>query len=232
MSPAVCLLVALVAIASGQIINESQVESETSLEVSSSLSNDTTNLKCAASYCLPADYDKLEVPYDDDGLVHVSVDLDTLQILEVGQDLKKNKICKISRLTFLDIYKSKAILLWYMVLVSGYLVTIYLLFFQYCVFKVDDVKFTVMFSLYFGVRWKENRIVGPKPDDENYYQPIDTGFIKHLWVPGMSQNLETSNSLFNFIPRKSDDINPLISFKFSKISNHFIKKFLPFHWEH
>ena len=88
------------------------------------------NLKCAESYCLPATYDKLEVPFDENGLVKVSVDFDTLQILEV-----------------------------------------------------DDIKFTVMFSMYFGVRWKEPRLVGPTPDDENYYQPIDTGFIKNLWVP-------------------------------------------------
>jgi hypothetical protein len=35
---------------------------------------------------------------------------------------------------------------------------------------VDDIKFTVMFSMYFGIRWKEPRIVGPAPEDENYYQ--------------------------------------------------------------
>ncbi len=30
------------------------------------------NLKCAESFCLPASYDKLEVPFDENGLVKVS----------------------------------------------------------------------------------------------------------------------------------------------------------------
>ena len=88
------------------------------------------NLKCAESYCLPAMYNNLEVPFDESGIVKVFFDFDTIQVLEV-----------------------------------------------------DDIKFTVTFSMYFGVRWQEPRLIGPKPDDENYYQPIDTGFIKNLWVP-------------------------------------------------
>lgn len=62
--------------------------------------------KCAESYCLPIEYDKLEVPFDDTGAVDVSVDLDVLQILEI-----------------------------------------------------DDIKFTVSFSMYFGVRCVEGPIV-------------------------------------------------------------------------
>ena len=58
-----------------------------------------SRFKCAESYCLPLEYDKLEVPFNDAGAVDVSVDLDVLQILEI-----------------------------------------------------DDIKFTVSFSMYFGVR--------------------------------------------------------------------------------
>ena len=113
------LILAFCCLTNGQNINSSTKEE-----------HGKEQLKCAESYCLPASYDKLEVPFDESGMVKVSVDFDTLQILDV-----------------------------------------------------DDIKFTVMFSMYFGVRWQEPRIVGPAPDDENYYQPIDTGFIKHLWVP-------------------------------------------------
>ena len=63
-----------------------------------------SRLKCAESYCLPVEYDKLEVPFNDVGAVDVSVDLDVLQILEI-----------------------------------------------------DDIKFTVSFSMYFGVRYIKNR---------------------------------------------------------------------------
>lgn len=87
-------------------------------------------LKCVESYCLPANYDSLQVPFNEKGMVEVSVDFDTLQILEV-----------------------------------------------------DDIKFTVSFSMYFGIRWNDERIKGPPIEDETYYQPIDTGFIKNLWVP-------------------------------------------------
>ena len=67
--------------------------------------SDTTKfLACAEQYCLAKNYSKLEVPFNDEGRVDISVDLDVLQILEV-----------------------------------------------------DDIKFTVSFSMYFGVRWEEPR---------------------------------------------------------------------------
>ncbi len=58
----------------------------------------------SAAYCVAKNYSKLEVPFDERGLVDVSVDLDVLQILEV-----------------------------------------------------NDIDFTVSFSMYFGVRWEEPR---------------------------------------------------------------------------
>ncbi len=44
------------------------------------VSSGSENLKCAESYCLPLDYDKLEVPFNKIGAVDVSVDLDVLQV--------------------------------------------------------------------------------------------------------------------------------------------------------
>ena len=37
--------------------------------------------KCAESFCLPDSYDKLEVPFNESGVVLVSVDFDTLQVM-------------------------------------------------------------------------------------------------------------------------------------------------------
>lgn len=106
------------------------------------------SLKCAESYCLPQVYDKLDVPFNDDGAVNVSVDLDVLQVLEV-----------------------------------------------------DDIKFTVSFSMYFGVRWQEYRIDGPDPPEDNPYVPIDIDFVKNLWVPDVYiYHLKTIEVLNIFIP--------------------------------
>ncbi len=51
----------------GQDVNTTTSQTTTSV-------NETGNgnLKCAESYCLPASYDKLEVPFDENGLVQVS----------------------------------------------------------------------------------------------------------------------------------------------------------------
>ena len=51
------------------------------------------------------------------------------------------------------------------------------------ILEIDDVKFTVSFSMYFGVRWLEPRIEGPPPPADNPYVPIDIKFINELWVP-------------------------------------------------
>lgn len=111
------------------------VSSVNTQNITTNLTTQTTQpvgdfLKCVESYCLPTSYSSLEVPFNPKGIVEISVDFDTLQILEV-----------------------------------------------------DDKKFTVSFSMYFGIRWNDHRIVGPQIEDENYYDPIDTGFVKNLWVP-------------------------------------------------
>jgi len=51
------------------------------------------------------------------------------------------------------------------------------------ILEIDDIKFTVSFSMYFGVRWLEPRIEGPPPPADNPYVPIDIKFINELWVP-------------------------------------------------
>lgn len=51
------------------------------------------------------------------------------------------------------------------------------------ILEVDDIKFTVSFSMYFGVRWQEPRVLGPPPPEDNPYVPIDLGLIDYLWVP-------------------------------------------------
>lgn len=48
------------------------------------------------------------------------------------------------------------------------------------ILDVDDTQFAISFSLYFGVRWNEHRLVGPKPDDENFYYPLDSRFCEIL----------------------------------------------------
>ena len=60
-----------------------------------------------------------------------------------------------------------------------------------------------------GPRWKEPRLTGPVPEDENYYQPIDTGFIKNLWVPDVYlwylKSIEVLDFLIPFAGKLSSD---------------------------
>ena len=88
------------------------------------------NLTCTEQFCLPKDYNRLLKPYSDKP-VHISVDLDILQIL-----------------------------------------------------KVNDLDFTITFSMYFGVYWNEPRLIASQESFENNpYVPIDLSFFEHLWVP-------------------------------------------------
>jgi len=67
--------------------------------------------------------------------------------------------------------------------------------------QVDDVKFTVSFSMYFGVRWTEARLVSPEETEPNPYIPIDIDFVKNLWVPDIYiYHLKTIEVLNIFIP--------------------------------
>lgn len=54
------------------------------------------------------------------------------------------------------------------------------------VLRVDDKKFSVSLSLYFGVVWKEHRLIMPPPSSNNSgasWLPIDLDFMNNLWVP-------------------------------------------------
>jgi len=56
------------------------------------------------------------------------------------------------------------------------------------VLRVDDKKFSLSLSLYFGVVWKEHRLLLPPPGSNNSgasWLPIDLDFMRHLWVPNV-----------------------------------------------
>ena len=57
------------------------------------------------------------------------------------------------------------------------------------VLRVDDKKFSLSLSLYFGVVWKEYRLQLPPPGSNNSgasWLPIDLDFMRHLWVRNIS----------------------------------------------
>ena len=69
------------------------------------------------------------------------------------------------------------------------------------ILEIDDIKFTVSFSMYFGVRWQEPRFFGPDPPEKKPYVPIDIGFVNNLWVPDVYiYHLKTIEVLNIFIP--------------------------------
>ena len=55
------------------------------------------------------------------------------------------------------------------------------------VFEVDDIKFTVSFTMYFGIRWEEPRLlkknVSKSYDDT--FQRVNLDMLKHLWLPSI-----------------------------------------------
>ena len=56
------------------------------------------------------------------------------------------------------------------------------------VLRVDDKKFSVSLSMYFGVVWKEVRLIMPPPGSNNSgatWLPLDLDFMQHLWVPNV-----------------------------------------------
>ena len=50
------------------------------------------------------------------------------------------------------------------------------------ILKVNDQDFTVTFSMYFGVRWEEPRLLIPLNRSSGYIA-IDVSFFENLWVP-------------------------------------------------
>ena len=55
------------------------------------------------------------------------------------------------------------------------------------VFEVDDIKFTVSFTMYFGIRWEEPRLL-KKNISKSYddtFQRVNLDMLKHLWLPSI-----------------------------------------------
>ena len=56
------------------------------------------------------------------------------------------------------------------------------------VLRVDDKKFSVSLSMYFGVQWTEDRMKVPA-EGSNFsaanWLPIDLEFMKNLWIPNV-----------------------------------------------
>ena len=56
------------------------------------------------------------------------------------------------------------------------------------VLNVNDKKFSVALSMYFGVHWKEDRLILPSEGHNNSgaeWVPIDLDFMQYLWVPNV-----------------------------------------------
>jgi hypothetical protein len=51
------------------------------------------------------------------------------------------------------------------------------------VLRVDDKKFSVTLSMYFGVFWTEDRLLLPNASVRAEWVPIDMEFMRLLWVP-------------------------------------------------
>ncbi|XP_023322339.1 gamma-aminobutyric acid receptor subunit delta [Eurytemora carolleeae] len=65
---------------------------------------------------------------------------------------------------------------------------------QIRIIEFDDKLFTVSFSLFLAVHWREWRLQGPPPSPTAPYQAIETQFIENLWVPDIYvYNMERIN---------------------------------------
>ena len=54
------------------------------------------------------------------------------------------------------------------------------------ILEINDGKFYVTFSMYFGVQWEEPRLIQSLSEEktkENPYVPIDLSLFDQLWVP-------------------------------------------------
>ena len=53
------------------------------------------------------------------------------------------------------------------------------------ILEINDGKFYVTFSMYFGVQWEEPRLIQSEEEKtkENPYVPIDLSLFEQLWVP-------------------------------------------------
>ena len=92
------------------------------------------------------------------------------------------------------------------------------------VLRVDDKKFSLSLSLYFGVVWKEHRLHLPPPGSNNSgasWLPIDLEFMSNLWVrilflsASKRQHSHFYRSFFSVFPKKNFHlVNFVIPFYF------------------
>merc|ERR1712051_694223 len=107
--------------------------------------------KCVADYCLPLEYNALELPSSE--RQDVQINLEVLDVL-----------------------------------------------------RVDDKKFSLSLSLYFGVVWKEHRLHLPPPGSNNSgasWLPIDLEFMSNLWV----RIFIFSNFYYCMLPNPNDSFS-------------------------
>ncbi len=52
------------------------------------------------------------------------------------------------------------------------------------ILEVDDLKFTVKFAMYLGVRWQDPRLIKVRPSNLTY-EPVDLSFFDHIWIPDL-----------------------------------------------
>jgi len=53
------------------------------------------------------------------------------------------------------------------------------------VIDIDDDKFTITFSMYFGVKWKEPRLINHDNSSQPNWMAIDLDFVENLWLPNI-----------------------------------------------
>ena len=77
------------------------------------------------------------------------------------------------------------------------------------VLRVDDKKFSLSLSLYFGVVWKEHRLHLPPPGSNNSgasWLPIDLEFMSNLWV-----RIFIFSNFYCMLPNPNDSFSNLNS---------------------
>ena len=64
------------------------------------------------------------------------------------------------------------------------------------IFEVNDIKFTISFTMFFGVRWKEPRLVKKNSSDSNPVEQVSLEILEYLWLPSIYiLNLKTYQTL-------------------------------------
>ena len=60
--------------------------------------------------------------------------------------------------------------------------------FDFRVYEVDDIRYTVSFTMYFGVRWHEPRMITigkANYSDALTAEPLNLDMLSYLWLPAI-----------------------------------------------